>query len=70
MTTLFDPVRVGDLDLTNRIVMAPLSSTARRAACDGGGCGRDRRRPHRAPPVAGGAKGYLDYPTLGERATA
>ena len=25
MTTLFDPIRVGDLDLTNRIVMAPLT---------------------------------------------
>jgi len=30
MTSLFDPIRVGDLDLTNRIVMAPL--TRNRAA--------------------------------------
>jgi hypothetical protein len=25
MTTLFDPIRIGDLDLPNRIVMAPLT---------------------------------------------
>src|SRR5512146_2592885 len=25
MTTLFDPIRIGDLDLANRIVMAPLT---------------------------------------------
>ncbi|MGC2182657.1 MAG: alkene reductase, partial [Terriglobales bacterium] len=30
MTTLFDPIRIGDLDLANRIVMAPL--TRNRAA--------------------------------------
>jgi N-ethylmaleimide reductase len=30
MTSLFDPIRIGDLDLTNRIVMAPL--TRNRAA--------------------------------------
>ena len=27
MPTLFDPVRIGDLDLPNRIVMAPLTRT-------------------------------------------
>ena len=30
MTTLFDPIRIGDLDLANRVVMAPL--TRNRAA--------------------------------------
>jgi 2,4-dienoyl-CoA reductase-like NADH-dependent reductase (Old Yellow Enzyme family) len=25
MTTLFDPIRIGDLELPNRIVMAPLT---------------------------------------------
>ncbi len=30
MPTLFDPVRIGDIDLSNRIVMAPL--TRNRAA--------------------------------------
>ncbi len=30
MTTLFDPIRIGDIDLANRIVMAPL--TRNRAA--------------------------------------
>ena len=25
MTTLFDPIRVGDLTLPNRIIMAPLT---------------------------------------------
>ena len=30
MPTLFDPIRIGDLDLANRVVMAPL--TRNRAA--------------------------------------
>ena len=33
MTTLFDPIRLGDLDLPNRIIMAPLTRT--RATPDG-----------------------------------
>jgi 2,4-dienoyl-CoA reductase-like NADH-dependent reductase (Old Yellow Enzyme family) len=33
MTTLFDPIRLGDLDLPNRVIMAPLTRT--RATPDG-----------------------------------
>ncbi len=33
MTSLFDPIRLGDLDLPNRIIMAPL--TRARSTADG-----------------------------------
>ncbi len=66
MTTLFDPIRIGDIELANRIVMAPLS--------------RNRAAPGQVPsPLAafdantlygGSAKGYTDYPALAEPAMA
>ena len=38
MPTLFDPIRIGDLDLANRIVMAPLT--------------RNRAAPGQVPPAS------------------
>ncbi len=76
MTTLFDPIRLGDLSLANRIVMAPL--TRNRASA--GQVPNDLMRQHyaqRANPATGAGliiteasqvcpegQGYLDTPGL------
>jgi len=84
MTTLFDSIRVGDLDLANRIAqVAGWRRGADAVHAEGGRpfiCNPDlmRRLRENAPltpldtstPYGCGASGYIDYPTLDLHATA
>ena len=49
MTTLFDPVKAGALDLANRIVMAPLTRNRSPNAVPGRAGGRPTMRSAPAP---------------------
>jgi N-ethylmaleimide reductase len=72
MTTLFDPVRIGDIDLANRIVMAPLT---RNRAAPGGVASHLAVEYYRQRASAGlivtegsqicpEAQGYIDTPGI------
>lgn len=74
MTTLFDPVRIGDLHLTNRIVMAPLTrNRARNCIPDDLTVEYYRQRAtagliiSEASQISPMAQGYLDTPGIYSR---
>jgi len=70
MPTLFDPIRIGDIDLANRIVMAPLTrNRALRAGAVALAVEYYRQRFRRADRLGGDAglcrgQGYLDTPGI------
>jgi len=72
MTTLFDPIRIGDLDLANRIVMAPLTRNRAAPGQVPSGLGVEYYRQRasagliitEASQVSPEGQGYLDTPGI------
>ena len=72
MSTLFDPIQIGDITLTNRIVMAPLTRNRAIAGNKPGPLTVEYYRQRatagliiaEASPISPTAQGYLDTPGI------